>query len=126
MRVLLVDDDNALRKALIRLLTSCYKCEAVGFESARDALDAIRQEPEKFDAVISDVDMPIMGGPDFFESLRDLAPKLAEHFVFYTGMNGRSPFFDRVKALNQRVIEKDGPSSLKLVYEALTNMLVAV
>jgi CheY-like chemotaxis protein len=59
MRVLVVDDDSAVRDSLARTL----RFEGHEVESARDgraALDAVRtQEP---DAVILDVSMPVLDG----------------------------------------------------------------
>ncbi len=59
IKVLLVEDDRALREALAdTLLLAGHDYRAVG--SAEDALDAVEQET--FSLVVSDVNMPGMDG----------------------------------------------------------------
>jgi CheY-like chemotaxis protein len=124
MKVLVVDDDDVLRKAIVRVLKSSYKCETRDFDNGAAALEAVKLGPNEFDGVISDVDMPKMGGPEFFEALRDIAPDLAKHFVFFTGGLVKSSFRERVQALNQPVIDKSDRGAIGQLYEALNRKLV--
>jgi two-component system KDP operon response regulator KdpE len=73
LRVLLVDDDSAIRRALRTSLNE------LGFhitEAARgeEAIHLVRAAP--FDVVLLDVQMPGMGGIKTLTSLRGLAPRL--------------------------------------------------
>ncbi|XP_077227385.1 two-component response regulator ORR26-like isoform X2 [Tasmannia lanceolata] len=61
LRVLVVDDDPTWLKILEKMLKKCsYEVMTCGL--ARDALDMLRERKNRFDIVISDVNMPDMDG----------------------------------------------------------------
>lgn len=71
--VAIVDDDAAIREALFDLLL------ALGFDSrsyrhAEAFLEAGR--PERFDALITDIRMPGMGGLELLRRIRRLCPSM--------------------------------------------------
>ncbi|HEY2861349.1 MAG TPA: response regulator transcription factor [Terracidiphilus sp.] len=73
LRVLVVDDEPAIRRALRPPLTE------LGFEMMEAsrgelALDMLRTEP--FDAVLLDVNMPGIGGVETLRRMRAMAPRL--------------------------------------------------
>lgn len=73
IKVLLVEDDRALREALAdTLLLAGHDYKAVG--SAEDALDAVASE--SFNLVVSDVNMPGMDGHQLLNVLRSRQPQL--------------------------------------------------
>lgn len=73
IKVLLVEDDRALREALAdTLLLAGHDYRAVG--SAEEALDAV--EGESFSLVVSDVNMPGMDGHQLLGLLRARQPQL--------------------------------------------------
>lgn len=73
IKVLLVEDDRALREALAdTLLLAGHDYRAVG--SAEDALEAVEQEA--FSLVVSDVNMPGMDGHQLLGLLRARQPQL--------------------------------------------------
>ena len=64
-RILLVDDDDGVRRSLERLLASRFRVDAVdGAPAARALLSA-----GFYDVVLCDVMMPRESGVDFFDSL---------------------------------------------------------
>ncbi|HEY8072615.1 MAG TPA: sigma-54 dependent transcriptional regulator [Labilithrix sp.] len=67
MRVLVVDDEDALRNTLARVLRQ-RGMEATAAENGFVALDLL--EKERFDVVLVDVRMPGMTGPQFLERVR--------------------------------------------------------
>src|SRR5690606_1712357 len=72
-KILLVEDDHALREALVdTLILEGHQCRAV--ESAEAALVALGEEP--FSLVISDVNMPGMDGHALLERIRAGQPQL--------------------------------------------------
>jgi CheY-like chemotaxis protein len=81
LRVLLVDDEDMVRRCIARTLT---EFEVVGAKSGNDAL-AILAADSDFDAVLSDVVMPRMSGPELFARCYHDYPKLAQRFVFASG-----------------------------------------
>lgn len=89
MRVLLVDDDVSIAKALSRYLNQA------GFQvlivtDPRKAVSVL--SAQTFEAIVSDVDMPQMSGPDL---LKAVSPDLSKKFIFYTG----GPFGSNVSKL---------------------------
>lgn len=80
-RVLVVDDETAVLRALRRLLEPRYGVEmASGVE---DALALI--EAQTFDLVLCDVMMPAGGGERLYSMLLGRAPAAARRVVFFTG-----------------------------------------
>jgi len=82
-RVLLIDDENALLRAMQRILEDEEHFVEVT-QSARDAL-AMIERGDRFDLILSDLMMPIMTGVDFYEALLARNPVLAHSVVFVSG-----------------------------------------
>jgi len=80
--VLVVDDETALRNALLRFLGR----RGIGGQGVADGADALRALAERdFDVIISDVRMPGMSGREFLERLRRERPALVARLLFSTG-----------------------------------------
>ena len=82
LTVLVVDDETALRDALIRFLDR-HGIHAEGVGDGAEALNVLGQRG--FDVIISDVRMPGMSGREFLERLRRDWPHLVPRLVFSTG-----------------------------------------
>jgi CheY-like chemotaxis protein len=98
LRVLLVDDEDMVRRCTARSLKGF---ELVTASSGVEAL-AILSEDLDFDAVLSDVMMPRMTGPELFERCSEQYPQLAQRFVFASG----DP--ERARPLLLRAVERAG------------------
>jgi len=72
-RVLVVDDQDDVRRMLLRML-GVSQYETLAASNARDAIELARQHA--FDLVVSDVQMPDMGGVDLLRALHELDPDL--------------------------------------------------
>jgi len=81
-RVLVVDDEERLAETIRMVLSPLHDVD-VCFRG-RDVLDRIRQGRE-YDVVLCDLMMPDLSGPELFEQVKALDPKLAERFIFLTG-----------------------------------------
>lgn len=81
LRVLLVDDEDMVRRCTARSLADF---EIVSASSGAEALEILSTDGD-FDAVLSDVMMPRMSGPQLFERCYDAYPSLAQRFVFASG-----------------------------------------
>jgi two-component system, NtrC family, sensor kinase len=82
LSVLIVDDEEALRDALLRFLER----RGISGEGAADGTAALRALRERtFDVVISDVRMPGMSGREFLDQLRRDRPRVIPRLVFSTG-----------------------------------------
>jgi len=81
-RVLVVDDEEHLRRILVRLLASHH--EVVTVASGREAR-ALLEADRAFDAILCDLMMPGMTGMDLHAWLVAEAPDLARRVVFMSG-----------------------------------------
>jgi CheY-like chemotaxis protein len=81
-RVLVVDDDVAVARALGRMLAGGP--EVVTSHDAREAL-AWLERGDPFDLVICDLMMPLLSGEAFQQRLRSVRPELARDMIFVTG-----------------------------------------
>jgi len=82
LRILVADDEDALRLALTRFLGDAGH-RVVATASGREAL--FHAARESFDAMILDIRMPDMSGQQVFRELCATCPALAERVVFMTG-----------------------------------------
>jgi two-component system response regulator AtoC len=71
-RILVVDDDHAMRLALAESLESCGY-DIVAAENGRDALDLFKEG--RFDLVITDMKMPGMNGIEVLRSVKEMSNK---------------------------------------------------
>ena len=69
-RLLIVDDDPAIREILLEFLGHRYECDAAG--SAEEALALLGAQ--RFQLVVSDIAMPRMSGLEMIPHVRALAP----------------------------------------------------
>jgi CheY-like chemotaxis protein len=95
-RVMVVDDNSVLAQTVKHLLeTNGY--EAITFPDGAAALKHVLHQ--QADAVICDLDMPQLEGDKFYTTIERVEPRLAERFVFVTGVVDDPhfrPFIDRV------------------------------
>lgn len=103
-RVLLVDDEPVVRAALARLLST--SCDITTARGGSEALQALAPPNAGFDAVLCDLAMPSMDGPEFFGRAAQVVPDIRDRFVFMTG----GAFTERARNFlaeaNVRVVSK--------------------
>jgi CheY-like chemotaxis protein len=116
-RVLVIDDEPQVGKALERLLGPFHDVAYVG--SARDALAQLA-EGRPYDVVLCDLMMPDLTGMDFYEELARRDPLLAERVAFITG-GAFTPrareFLERNR--NERLDKPFDPEALREVVSRL-------
>jgi len=81
-RVLVIDDDPAVVRALVRTLRD-YDVRSE--TSGREGLATLLSSGASFDVVLCDVLMPDLAGPDIYEALERALPSLCSRVVFITG-----------------------------------------
>ncbi len=81
-RVMVVDDDEAVLRAMERILRADYDVTAV--QSGITALE-ILGSGVGFDALIVDLTMPELDGPELYERIKQRWPGLEKKIVFSTG-----------------------------------------
>jgi two-component system NtrC family sensor kinase len=82
LSVLLIDDEESLRRAVLSFLKR-RGIHAVGVGDGAEGLRALQRE--RFDVIISDVRMPGMSGGEFLDRLRQEHPAMVPRLVFTTG-----------------------------------------
>lgn len=103
--ILVVDDDSATRELLIEMLTGH------GYEvrTARNGIDGLKMfNIGKYDLIISDIDMPLMNGIEFYKELIKNAPFMRDRIIFIT---------DNIEYETKRFIKEEG---VKYISKPLT------
>jgi CheY-like chemotaxis protein len=88
MRILVVDDDAVNRQAMALLLER-EGHQVVAVENGLEAMERIGDRDGTFDAIVSDLQMPRLGGRAMYEQLVNSRPLVAKRFVFVTGDQAR-------------------------------------
>ncbi|MCC6811441.1 MAG: response regulator [Deltaproteobacteria bacterium] len=81
-RILVVDDEPALGKALHRVISQDHDVEVM--TSAKEALARV-VAGERYDIILCDVMMPEMNGMDLYEALARVDAASAQRMIFITG-----------------------------------------
>lgn len=84
LRILVVDDEDLVRRSLARLLRHHDVVEAADGDSALRALSS-----GYFDGILCDLLMPGMDGLEFHQTLAAQDPAQAARLVFLTGSSGK-------------------------------------
>jgi DNA-binding NtrC family response regulator len=113
MRLLIVDDDAMGAHALATLLRM-DGFEVVELHSARQALERVRAE--RFDAILSDLEMPGVHGLDLLRAVRSTAPATPVYVI--TGYSESAASDKAILAGARRVFGKP------LAYDALCDELM--
>jgi signal transduction histidine kinase/CheY-like chemotaxis protein len=116
-RVLVVDDEPEIRRALRRLLGRSHTVS--GCASGVEALELIR-DGERFDVILCDLLMPAMTGMELLETLAAEFPDQASRMVFVTGAATSESAQGFVKEQAHRVIRK--PFTPKAIEAALLSV----
>jgi PAS domain S-box-containing protein len=119
-RVLIVDDDEAVRRAVVRVLAGEHDVTAVA--GAADALDILARG-ERFDLILADIVMPGMSGVDLWRRVEKLLPDQVGRFMFFTAGTFSAATRAEVAASGCACLEKpiDGPRLLRAVRDTARN-----
>jgi PAS domain S-box-containing protein len=114
-RILVVDDEPAIRSGLVDLLPAH---EVVTAASGRAAIQAI--EADDFDMVVCDLLMPDVTGMEVHAHARRNRPLLAERFVFMTGATSSSQVRQFLQSSPGAVLEKPfQPAEVRRVIDGI-------
>ena len=115
MRVLLVDDDAAVCRALSRMLQR--QCRVTVAGSAQEALSLL-DGGERFDAILCDIMMPETSGLDLVRTLETTHPLMAPKVVLMTGASMKDTVARFRQQLQSQLLFK--PLSPQTVMDALS------
>ncbi len=102
-RILLAEDDEALRATSTKLLLR-LGYEVVGVASGRDALDVLGEQGDRFALAVVDVVMPGAPGPEVFAQIHPRHPAL--RFLFTTGYSPGTSHAEPWNSLGAPVLTK--------------------
>src|SRR2546427_8780509 len=89
----------------MRLLLEREGHEVVAVENGLEAIERLGPASERFDAVVTDLQMPRLGGRALYEQLAEQRPQLADRFVFVTG--------DRARDETRKFLDECGQPSVR-------------
>ena len=113
---LVVEDDPALRLFLERLLQQRGKVESAN--NGREGLEKTNRS--FFDVIITDIDMPVVSGLDFFREATLHDEEAKKHFVFCT--SNPTPEVSEVAFINQiPLLQK--PFTIEQMFETVDRVL---
>ncbi|MBI3885324.1 MAG: response regulator [Opitutae bacterium] len=103
-RVLVVEDEEVVRRFLQEALRASFPCEVDCAAGGREGLRLVSQAD--YDLVVSDIRMPEMTGPEFYLKLREVRPEMAKQFVFVTGFAGGQKLEEEIARWQVPVVAK--------------------
>lgn len=83
LKILLVDDDKLIRKAMFELLEGLFAHNVIDCRNAEDALELIKTN--KFDLILSDIKMPGMNGIELLRESKKIIKDNNTKFILFTG-----------------------------------------
>ncbi len=75
MRILVVDDEPAMLKLIATYLRRHTQYEVLTTSLPKQALDIVRDNPG-IDVIISDIEMPVMKGPELLQEVIRISPDI--------------------------------------------------
>jgi len=113
-RVLVVDDESSIVDALCEFLD----LQNITADKANDGHEALRLlAKHRYDAIISDIRMPGLDGPQLYEKAAELNPDYRRRFLFMSGDMVRESTQSFVSSLNCPCLSK--PFPLQVLFEHL-------
>src|SRR5256886_2532972 len=108
LRILVVDDDAVNRQAMVLLLER-EGHQIVAVENGLEAMERLGDRDNTFDAIVTDLQMPRLGGRAMYEQLVNSRPLDAKRFVFVTG--------DQARGETRAFLENCGQPSVTKPYD---------
>ncbi|NBS16633.1 MAG: response regulator [Gammaproteobacteria bacterium] len=114
-KILVVDDDDSLRRGLAWL----FEYEGAityQFENGAAAVDWLEGNPNSCDAIIMDLQMPVMDGMTAIKHIREVLEIVALPIIAITGQSLRDVGDEAIKTGFNHVLEKPLGTSEKLPF----------
>ena len=113
-RILFIDDEKDVVDVWERILTS-LGYQVIASESPRNAMDLFQQAPEKFDVIITDLDMPEINGLSLIRAVKDIRPDI--RIIVHSGM--KTPEYEQGAADLDIACFLQKPVSIEKMTQAL-------
>jgi CheY-like chemotaxis protein len=114
-RLLVVEDDETQRTAVVDLIGSGEDVEVVAVGSGEEALEAL--ERQRFDCMVLDLKLPEMGGFALLEKLKEDDRHASVPVIVYTGKELTRREETKLKKFSDAIVVKDASSPERLLDE---------
>jgi hypothetical protein len=114
-RLLVVEDDEAQRQAVVELIGGGEDIEVTAVGSSEEALEAL--ELQRFDCMVLDLKLPEMGGFDLLEKLKADTRFSAIPVIVYTGKELTRREETKLRKFADTIVVKDASSPERLLDE---------
>jgi HAMP domain-containing protein/signal transduction histidine kinase/DNA-binding response OmpR family regulator len=115
-RLLVVDDDEAQRQAIVELVGGDGDVEIVAVGSSEEALQALDEQPP-FDCMVLDLKLPKMTGFDLLERVKSDERSRSLPVIVYTGKELTRREETKLKRYAETIVVKDARSPERLLDE---------
>jgi HAMP domain-containing protein/signal transduction histidine kinase/CheY-like chemotaxis protein len=115
-RLLVVDDDEEQRNAIVELVGGDGDVEVVAVGSSEEALQALDSEP-RFDCMVLDLKLPKMTGFDLLERVKSDERSRSLPVIVYTGKELTRREETKLKRYAETIVVKDARSPERLLDE---------
>jgi CheY-like chemotaxis protein len=115
-RLLVVDDDEAQRQAIVELVGGDGDVEIVAVASSEEALEALETEP-RFDCMVLDLKLPKMQGFDLLEKVKTDERFSGLPVIVHTGRELTRREETKLKRYAETIVVKDARSPERLLDE---------
>jgi HAMP domain-containing protein/CheY-like chemotaxis protein/GAF domain-containing protein len=114
-RLLVVEDDESQRQAVVELIGGDEEVEVTAVGSGEAALEAL--ELERFDCMVLDLKLPEMGGFTLLEKLKEDERHSSIPVIIYTGKELTRSEETKLKKFAESIVVKDAGSPERLLDE---------
>jgi HAMP domain-containing protein/CheY-like chemotaxis protein/GAF domain-containing protein len=114
-RLLVVEDDESQRQAVVELIGSDEDVEVTAVGSGEAALEAL--DLERFDCMVLDLKLPDMGGFTLLEKLKEDERHSSIPVIIYTGKELTRSEETKLKKFAKSIVVKDASSPERLLDE---------
>jgi CheY-like chemotaxis protein/HAMP domain-containing protein/GAF domain-containing protein len=114
-RLLVVEDDESQRQAVVELIGSDEDVEVTAVGSGEAALEAL--DLERFDCMVLDLKLPDMGGFTLLEKLKEDERHSSIPVIIYTGKELTRAEETKLKKFAKSIVVKDASSPERLLDE---------
>jgi CheY-like chemotaxis protein len=114
-RLLVVEDDEAQRQAVVELIGSGEDVEVTAVGSSEEALETL--ELQRFDCMVLDLKLPEMGGFDLLERLKEDERFSSIPVIVYTGKELTRREETKLRKFADTIVVKDASSPERLLDE---------
>jgi CheY-like chemotaxis protein len=114
-RLLVVEDDESQRQAVVELIGADEDVEVTAVGSAEAALEAL--DLERFDCMVLDLKLPDMGGFTLLEKLKENEGHSSIPVIVYTGKELSRSEETKLKKFAESIVVKDASSPERLLDE---------